>query len=224
MNLARSKALRAYRGTRTYRVEYRGFPSARQAEMVVDVAYRYPGTKEFKIRSATGSKLVIDRVFKKLLEAEESAQTAEAQSRIALNNDNYDFKLAGYESTHSGSTYVLVVEPRTKDKLLYRGRVWVDAQDFAVVRLEGEPAKNPSFWIKNTQIEQRYEKVSNFWLPARNHSTTLIRLGGRAELTIEYQDYQITAADPVAKLPTLPAQEAMHSEDASRLENPGKHP
>ena len=56
-NLERAQALLAYEGTRIYRVAYRGFPEARDAEMIVDVKYRAPGTKEFTIRSATGSKL-----------------------------------------------------------------------------------------------------------------------------------------------------------------------
>jgi hypothetical protein len=201
-NLERAQALHAYQGTRIYRVEYRGFPGTREAEMVVDVKYRAPGTKVFTIRSATGSKLIIDKVFRKLLEAEQEALPAEAQRSAALSSDNYDFTMLGYESTSAGSMYVLKVEPRTKDKFLYRGRVWVDAEDFAVVRLQGEPAKNPSFWTKNSELEQVYMKVSDFWLPVRNHSISLIRLGGRAELTIEYTNYQITAADPVGNLST----------------------
>lgn len=98
--------------------------------------------------------------------------------------------------------YVLTVEPRTKEKFLYRDRIWVDAEDFAVARLEAEPAKNPSFWTKNSEVEQVYMKVSDFWLPARNHSITAIRLGGRAELRIQYSNYQITGADPVGNLKT----------------------
>jgi hypothetical protein len=70
MNSERAQALRAYHGIRIYRVEYRGFPGTRSAEMVVEVKYESPGTKEFIIQSATGSKLIIDKVFKKLLEAE----------------------------------------------------------------------------------------------------------------------------------------------------------
>ena len=40
------------------------------------------------------------------------------------------------------------------------------------MRMEGEPAKNPSFWTKDTKIEQVYAKVGNFWLPRSNRSTT----------------------------------------------------
>jgi hypothetical protein len=102
MNLERAQALHAYHGTRIYRVEYRGFPSTRSAEMVVDVKYQSPGTKEFTIQSATGSKIIIDKVFKKLLQAEKDALAAEVQSRTALNSHNYDFTLVGYESTPFG--------------------------------------------------------------------------------------------------------------------------
>ena len=203
MNSERAQALRAYHGTRVYRVEYHGFPGTRSARMVVQVKYESPGTKEFIIQSATGSKLVLDKVFKKLLEAEKEALDAEIQRRSALTDDNYRFTLIGCESRSSGATYVLRVEPRTKDKFLYRGRIWVDAEDFAVVRLEAEPAKNPSFWTKKAEIVQVYMKVNGFWLPAYNHSVTAIRLGGHAELTIDYKDYEITGASRVSRLSML---------------------
>ena len=103
----------------------------------------------------------------------------------------------GYESRPAGSSYILSVEPRTNNKLLYRGRIWVDAEDFAVKRIEGAPAKNPSFWTKETKIVQVYTKVGDFWLPASNRSTSAIRLGGQANFTIDYQNYQITAATAV---------------------------
>ncbi len=192
-NLERARALAAYHGTRTYRLEYHGFPGSRAAEMVVDVNYKAPRTKEFTVRSESGSKLVIERVFKKMLQSEKEALAEANQREVALNNDNYRFALLGQEKTPGGWAYILSVEPRTQNKLLYRGRIWVDAEDFAVVRIEGEPAKNPSFWTKDTKIEQVYSKVGNFWLPRSNRSSSTIRLGGHALFSIDYADYQITA-------------------------------
>lgn len=217
MNLHRVQALHTYTGIRTYRVDYGGFPGTRSAEMVVGVKYLSPGTKEFVVQSAAGSELILDKVFKKLLEAEVEAQDAEIQRRSALTEDNYSFTLAGYESSLSGTRYVLKVEPRTKDKFLYRGRIWVDAEDFAVVRIEAEPAKNPSFWTKQAEIVQVYMKVSDFWLPAHNHSVTAIRLGGHAELTIDYKDYEITGASQVSSLSMSPST-ALHTETARTQE------
>ena len=196
-NLERAQALIAYQGTRIYRLEYRGFPGSRSAEMTVAVKYRSPGTKEFSIQSEKGSRLLIDRVFHKLLQSEKEALSEENQARVALNHDNYRFALAGYESMPTGPCYILSVEPLTKNKLLYRGRIWVDAQDFAVVRIEAAPAKSPSFWTKETRIEQAYAKVDDFWLPLSNRSSSSIRLGGHADFTIDYRDYQITAATPL---------------------------
>jgi hypothetical protein len=198
-NLERARALEAYEGTRVYRLEYRGFPGFRSAEMIVEVKYRSPGTKDFNIRSEKGSRLIIERIFKRVLQTEKEALSEENQSRVALNQDNYEFTLAGYESTPAGPRYILSVEPRTDNKLLYRGRIWVDAEDFAVARIEVAPAKNPSFWTKGTKIEQVYAKVGNFWLPLFNRSSSDIRLGGHASFTIDYQDYQITSAIPVRR-------------------------
>ena len=193
-NLERAQALAAYQGTRVYRLEHHGFPGSRSAEMIVAVSYRSPGTKEFSIRSEKGSPFRIEKVFHKLLQSEKEALTEENQARVALNNDNYRFALVGYESMPTGPCFILSVEPLTKNKLLYRGRIWVDAEDFAVVRIDAAPAKNPSFWTKETRIEQAYAKVGDSWIPTSNRSSSAIRLGGQTYFTIDYQDYQITAA------------------------------
>ena len=131
-----------------------------------------------------------------MLQSEREAVTEENQRAVALIPDNYTFSLVGKEQTAGGAAYILSVEPRTQNKLLYRGRIWVDATDFAVMRIEAEPAKNPSFWTKETQIEQVYSKVGDFWLPRSNRSTTTVRLGGHASFTIDYGEYRITAVTP----------------------------
>jgi hypothetical protein len=200
MNLKRAQALLAYQSTRIYRLEYKGFPGSRTAEIVVNVRYQAPETKEFEIVSAAGSKQLIDRVFKKLLQGEKEAFERENQKRIAINQENYEFTLIGYEAKRVGSSYVLSVKPRTKNKYLFQGSIRVDAEQFAVVRIEGEPAKNPSFWIKDTKIQTVYVNVNDFWLPAHHHSITAVRLGGHADLTIEYKDYRIMGVSPLNKL------------------------
>ena len=201
-NLQRKNALRAaaltrFEGTRVYRVQYRGFPSDHDAEMLVHVIFHAPSSKEFTVVSQTGSKFIGDRIFKKLLEGEQEAGNEENRRRSALSTENYDFTMAGYEDSPEGGRYVLDLQPKTKNKFLYRGKIWVDAKDFAVVRIEAEPAKNPSFWIKKTDVSHKYVKVDDFWLPAENHSESLIRLGGKATLSIEYRDYKIVEATPV---------------------------
>jgi hypothetical protein len=187
----RAQALRHYESIRVYRLSYRGFPGDRDAEMTVQATYDSPSTKNFKVISQTGSKLIVDRVFKRLLESEKEAAEPDLHARTLLNRDNYNIALTAFESSDKGSQYVLAVSPKTKSKYLYRGKVWVDGTDFAVTRIDAEPAQNPSFWTKKSEIHHEYMKVQDFWLPRRNESVSYIRLGGRATLTIEYDNYRV---------------------------------
>lgn len=88
-NQERAQALLHSEATRVYHLAYRGFPGSREAEG--------PATKDFKVVSQRGSKLILDRVFKKLLESEKEAAEPGVSSRTQLNRDNYDFELVGYE-------------------------------------------------------------------------------------------------------------------------------
>lgn len=200
-NQERAQALLHSEATRVYRLVYHGLPSDREAEMTVQATYDRPSSKDFKIISQNGSKLILNRVFKKLLESEKEAAQPAMSAKTQLNRDNYNFELVGYEASKTGGQYVLRVEPKSRSKYVYRGQVWVDGTDFAVTRIEAEPAENPSFWTKKNEIHHEYEKVQDFWLPAKNESVSYIRLGGRATLTIEYKDYRVTDARHPAAAP-----------------------
>ncbi len=196
-NQERAQALLHSDATRVYHLVYRGFPGDRDAEMTVEATFDSPSTKDFKVVSESGSKLILTRVFKKLLESEKEAAQPSISAQTQLNRDNYNFEMVGYEPSNAGGQYVLQVSPKSRNKYVYRGKVWVDGTDFAVTHLEVEPTQNPSFWTKKSEIHHEYKKVGAFWLPARNESVSYIRLGGRATLTIEYKDYRVTM--PVAR-------------------------
>lgn len=205
-NQERAQALRATESTRIYHLAYRGFPGDREAEMTVRALYSSPSSKNFEVISQSGSRIILDRVFKRLLEGEIEAAQPAVHDRTLVNRANYDFELVRYEPSSAGGQYVLKLNPKSKNKFLYRGQIWVDANDFAIARIEAEPAQNPSFWIKRSEVRHEYMRVQGFWLPARNQSISYIRLGGRATLTIEYKDYKLntgtdSAAISTAKLP-----------------------
>jgi len=197
MNDARASALHAYQGTRTYEISYKGFPKDLTAKAVVKLDFSAPDNKQFTIVSQDGSKLLVNRVVRKALESEQEAAKPDFRSRSAVSESNYDFKFVGNDTEAGRPCYLLEVTPKREDKYLYDGRICVDAADYAVARIEAKPAKNPSFWINKATINHHNEKVGDFWLPASNHSTSHVRLGGDAELKIEYGDYQITDAAPL---------------------------
>jgi hypothetical protein len=196
-NAERANALTRYEGRRCYRLDYVGFPENLHAEMIVDVSYKAPDSKEFKILSESGSKWIIKHILKRLLESEKDALEAANRERTTLNNQNYSFTMLAEKSTAEGCPYVLAVEPKIPNKFVYRGRIWVNAKDFAVCRIEAEPAQSPSIWIRQTEIHHAYLKVGDFWFPAENKSVSTLRLGGRATLTIEYGDYKILDATAI---------------------------
>jgi outer membrane lipoprotein-sorting protein len=193
MNEVRAKALERYSSVRSYHLECHCL-SHKKADMVVRTDYQAPNKKEFTIVSESGSGTVRNRVFKKLLEAEQESMQAENQQRSAITPENYTFQLSDYEKTDTDEFYVLDAQPRGKNKFLFRGRIWVNAKDFAITRVEGQPAVNPSWWTVKTDFKRRYKKVGDFWLPESNESETKVRIFGTAVLSIEYRDYQITQA------------------------------
>jgi hypothetical protein len=195
-NAERAKALESYRGKRIYKIDYKGFPSALHAEMTVEMTYAAPAKKDFKILSESGSKWIVKRVLKRLIDGEKEAQEAATRKSVELNTQNYDFTSLERQADAAGCGYVLAIQPKVPNKFLYRGRIWVNDQDFAVCRIEAEPSKNPSIWITKTEIRHNYQKFQDFWLPVENQSISSLRLGGRATLTITYQDYEINALHP----------------------------
>jgi hypothetical protein len=193
-NTERADALQKYQSRRFYSLDYTGFPTSLHAEMVVDMVYDAPATKQFKIISQSGPQWIIDKILKRLLDAELESMSEENRARVALNPSNYDFSGLEHQDAPDNCSYTVAVEPKIPSKLLFRGRIWVDSKDFAVCRIEAEPSKNPSFWIKKTDIHHSYLKIGDFWLPSENKSVSAVRGGGRAILIIKYQNYEILAA------------------------------
>jgi hypothetical protein len=203
-NAQRAKNLEHYQGRREYQLDYKGFPGDLHAEMVVRVSYSAPSTVDFTEISQSGSKMIVNRVIKPIMATEQESIQPANYDRVQITADNYNFTLLDSQDSGDGCPYVLGVEPKVPNKFLFRGKIWVDGKDFAVCRIEAEPAKNPSFWIKSTAIHHSFMKVGDFWLPAANSSASNIRLGGHATLTIKYEDYQVQAAPELRAIATLP--------------------
>ncbi len=187
-NQARAASLRHYDSVRHYEVKYKGLAKL-GAKMVVQADYDAPSGKTFRILSQSGSGVLVDKVLKRLIDTEKEAE--KDKNSTALTPANYNFRLVGTDTVAERPAYILEVEPLARNKLLYRGRIWVDAAEFAVARIEAEPAKKPSFWISNTEIHHQYGRTNGFWLPAQDRSETKVRLGGSAVLTIDYGTYHV---------------------------------
>jgi outer membrane lipoprotein-sorting protein len=207
MNEQRANELETYSSIRSYHLECHCL-SHKKADMVVRAEYEAPNKKVFTILSESGSGTVRSRVFKKLLEAEQESMREENQQRSAITPENYTFQLTDYQKIDGNEFYVLEARPLTRNKFLFRGLIWVDAKDFAIAQVEGEPAVNPSWWTVKTDFTRSYQKIGNFWLPDLNESETKVRIFGTAVLTIKYGEYQITqthSVNPAVDVEELPS-------------------
>jgi hypothetical protein len=193
---AQTQELKHYKALRHYQVEYRGFSATVTAKMDVEVNYDAATGKSFRIVSQSGSSFLCSKVLKRAVDSEKEASQDKAST--ALTTANYRFHLAGSESVGGRPAYILNVEPLVASKFLYRGKVWVDAADFAIVKMETEPAKNPSLLISQTLIHYTGALVGGFWLPRELRSETKVRIGGTAVLTIDYGSYQVEPNAPNA--------------------------
>jgi hypothetical protein len=167
----------------------------RRAEMLVHVDCDSNGAKQFTVISEEGSGSIRKHVFQKLLSEETEASRRGARAGTRLIPANYDFQIVGQESLGSGPAYVLTVSPKTPNKYLIDGKIWVDANDYSIVRIEGQPARNPSFWVHDVHFVHTYQKVGQFWFASSTDTTSQIRIFGDSELTINNADYELNSAD-----------------------------
>jgi len=188
----RQATLHGYTAHRRYVLENRNHQ--KRAEMLVRMTGLEDGTKQFEVVSSNGWSGARKHVFPRLLEAESEAARPDLRERSRITPENYAFEMAGKECVRGRPTYVIAIEPKTPNKYLARGRIFVDADEYAIVRVEGKPAKNPSFWIKSVHFVHDYDKSGPFWFPVSDRSMTDVRIFGATEMTIEYFDYTPTAS------------------------------
>jgi hypothetical protein len=188
-NLARNQELRQYAAVRTY--EIRNLEGKLAAQAVVRVEYRAPDKKTFSKTSEKGSGLVRHLVFDRLIESESETSSGREHHNSAITTANYTFTLAGEEEVGPYHCFVLEAIPKRKDKYLFEGKIWIDAEDFALVRIEGHPAKKPSFWINRVDFVRRYQRIDGFWFPCRDETFVDVKIYGRRVFTVDHQQYVV---------------------------------
>jgi hypothetical protein len=186
-DLQRESAARGYTGHRQYVLDNPGFD--KQARMVVSITCGPDGTKNFQVVSEQGWKSANIRVLRKMLESESETSRPSMRPKTRITSENYAFYLIKAAPLEGRLAYVIDVIPKRQDAYLFRGRIWVDAEDYALARVEGEPARNPSFWIRSVHFTQEYRKNGEYWFPWSTTSVNEARIFGKTEVDIHYFDY-----------------------------------
>ena len=198
----RETASGGYTGRREYILENHRF--GKRAEMMVRVTCDRNGEKRFEVISEAGWKSANKRVLRQMVETESDSSRPQIRANNRINSENYSFRMIETIPIEGRMAYLIEAIPKRADKSLFRGRIWVDTEDFALARVEGEPAKNPSFWTKSVHFVQQYQKSGRLWFPHLTTSVTDARIFGRTDVSIQYFDYKA-----VSEVPYLPPDESM---------------
>jgi hypothetical protein len=187
----RRDALHDYTVLRTYQVvDIRGKV---HAEEIGRMEFLSPDKKAFTITSESGSGLVRQMALNPLINSEIEAAAGKEHHDSAISTDNYSLNLLGEQQLGLYRCFVAEAVPKRKDKYLFEGRVWIDANDYSVVRIEGHPAKKLSFWIQHAEFIRQYQNIEGFWLPEKDETLVQVRLYGKKILKIEHRNYVVNA-------------------------------
>jgi hypothetical protein len=183
-NELRSTRLREYSAVRTYAVK--DFNGKVHAKETVQMEYIAPDKKTFVTIRGEGSAVVRNLVLKRLMESEMSTATGKEHHDSSITPANYTFRVLKEDDLDNHHCFVVEATPKRSDKYLFEGKIWIDSNEFAVVKIAGHPAKKLSFWITRADFVRQYEKIGDFWLPARDETFVEVRLYGKKILSIEH--------------------------------------
>jgi hypothetical protein len=184
---------RPYEVTREYKV-FRGDDKQPTSEVMAQINFVPPDMKTYKITQARGNSRG-EKMVREILDRE--TESAKKGLGSAINRTNYDFVFLRQEQFGLAPEYVLRIVPRRKDKYLLRGQIWVDASTFHVRRIEGVPAKSPSFWIKGIHITLQFAEIGGMWVPISLDAIATVRFLGQYTLA----GHNIQVLDPPSTVP-----------------------
>jgi hypothetical protein len=178
--------LRPYKVIRNYKL-YGSEEQKVKSEVNADITFIPPDRERYVIHKAKGIGLG-EVIVRKMLESETEILSDERASDIS--EANYAFHFVREETFNNQPCYVLKLDPLRKDTKLLRGMTWVDAATFLIHRIEGEPAKPPSWWVRDVHITLDFHDVGGMWLQDALRSTARVRFLGQHAITSRDADYE----------------------------------
>jgi len=187
----------AYTVTRRYQLSAEG-ASEPSAEVVAQVTFLPPSQKDYAIVNSQGSDRG-EKIVRKVL-AHEASMAGDWQPH-AITSANYDFALLGREMLGGHDCYVLQLSPKREAVELVRGKAWVDARTFEMLRVQGETAKSPSFWLKKVNITIDFGQVNGVWLETSTQAVADVRFAGTHVLSAKELDVRPATESARARKP-----------------------
>jgi hypothetical protein len=185
--------LAAYTVTEHYAV-FRGKDETHPAaEMLVKTTYRKQTGKSYEIVSQSGSSIWRNEVLGTLLDNEKRMSRPGNVETALLNSTNYEMKLDAnpQEQLNGRDCLVLDINPRRGSQFLFKGKLWVDAQDYAIVQLRGTASKSAFFLASAADVTRQYDEISGLPMATHAQATSGSSLLGQTVVKIDYTNYQL---------------------------------
>lgn len=188
---ARNENLLGYTVTEHYSV-YRNQDTLHPAaEMTVKTTYKRDAGKSYEIESETGSDLLRKEVLERVLDSERNMTQPANRLTALIDSENYDFKVQGTEKVQDQNCIVVGIRPKHPSPYVFNGRIWVNAEDYSIVQLEGVAAKSPSVMTGPPKVSRTYTSVEGFPMAVHASATSSSWMLGQTIITIEYNGYEL---------------------------------
>jgi hypothetical protein len=164
------------------------------SQVIAELTFVPPYLKAYAIRHANGTHIG-ETIVRRMLEAQMAF--AKDSGSTDISQDNYDFRFIREEDVNSQHCYVLELLPRRKAKNLLHGNIWVDANTYLIHRVEGEPAKSSSWWLRDVRIVLLFGYIGEMWMQTSSESTADVRIVGQYKMISQNVSYKIDQPAPV---------------------------
>ena len=138
----------------------------------------------YRIVAEEGSDYIRNRVFRETLEAERKVWATNAANKASLTPANYIFEDRG---AWADGLNRLLVKPRRKDILLIDGAIFLRPHDGELLRMEGELAKQPSFFTRHVRIVRQFQRFAGFRMPVVLDASANIHFFGQSSYHATYE-------------------------------------
>jgi hypothetical protein len=163
------------------------------SQIIAELTFDPPYLKSYTIRNANGTHIG-ETIVRRMLEGQMAFAKVSGSTDISQNN--YDFRFIREEDVNGHHCYVLELLPRRKAKNLLRGNIWVDAKTYLLHRVEGEPVKSSSWWLRDVRIVLLFGYVGEMWMQTSSESTADVRIAGQFKMISRDVSYKIVQSSP----------------------------
>jgi hypothetical protein len=166
------------------------------AEMTVKTTYRKESGKSYQILSQSGSGIIIRFGLNPLLDNEKRINDPGDREASWFTSANYEMTLNSSqpERINGHDCLALSIAPKRKAPNLIIGTLWVDAKNYAILRIDGIASKRPTIWSGPAHMVRDYAMFSGFSEATHARAVSDSTLFGQTVVTIDYSDYRMQLA------------------------------